>query len=255
MLTEAERAFFSAHGYLVLRAVIAPARVDKLEQALDRVHQGYTAFAPTPPGEVWEVPGIGRAAPLLAEHARDRAIAQRAGEALGCARVQLLQDTALIKAARVGGPVAWHQDHTYTGYLSPARVVTARLALTRCTAANGCMEVLGGSHRWGLLGEVRALTERSVADALGDRADGSASEVVRLELEPGDVTLHHCLTFHRSGPNASDESRKTLITRLFDGACTLVKEKLPPGGESHFPCDEQGRLSEAAFPILWERGA
>jgi ectoine hydroxylase-related dioxygenase (phytanoyl-CoA dioxygenase family) len=251
MLRDAEREFFSRHGYLVVRGLVPRERVALLEQALDDVHARFTAVAPTPPGEVWEVPGIGRASPALAEHARDRAIAQLASEALGGARIQLLQETALIKDARVGGPVAWHQDHTYTGYLTPARVVSARLALTPCTRESGCMQVIGESHRWGLLGDVRALTESSVADALGDRAATLSDRIVHLELEPGDLTLHHCLTLHRSDRNQSAQTRKTLITRLFDAACTLLPERLPPGAAGHFPQSAGGRLLESAFPLLW----
>ncbi|HEX7840058.1 MAG TPA: phytanoyl-CoA dioxygenase family protein, partial [Kofleriaceae bacterium] len=165
MLLDAEqRAFFAEHGWLVVRAAVSPERVRELEHAVDAI---YHAHAPAPAGQVWEVAGISRISPLIAEHAHDAAIAQRAGEALGCARVKILQDTVLVKAAGIGGPVAWHQDHTYTGYLDPARAVSVRLALTDCSLDNGCLEVIDGSHAWGLLGDVRALTETHVADALG----------------------------------------------------------------------------------------
>ena len=51
-------------------------------------------------------------------------------EALEASRLQLLQDTALLKAPRVGGRVEWHQDRTYIGYLDQPRAATLRLALT-----------------------------------------------------------------------------------------------------------------------------
>jgi hypothetical protein len=248
LLDPDQPAWFAEHGWLIVRGAVPLDRVRELEAAVDAV---YGAHAPALPGQVWEVAGISQISPPIAAHARDAAIAQRAAAALGCAGIQLLQDTVLVKAATIGGPVAWHQDHTYTGYLDPARVVSVRLALTDCVIANGCLEVIDGSHAWGLLGDVRALTETHVADALGPDAARWRDRVIPLELAPGDLTIHHCLTLHRSAPNASPHTRKTLITRLFDAACTLVPDRLPPGAASYFPIDASGHLATSAFPRVY----
>lgn len=248
LIDAAQRAFFAEHGWLVVRAAVARERLDELEAAVDALYQ---AQGPAPAGQVWEIASPSRYAPAIARHAQDGAIGQRAAEALGCAGVKLLQDTVLVKAASVGGAVAWHQDHTYTGYLDPPQVVSARLALTECSRGNGCLEVITGSHAWGLLGDVRALTEDHVADALGEAAARWRDRVVAIELAPGDVSLHHCLTLHRSGENRSAHARKTLITRLFDDDCRLVRERLPAGAAAYFPADDDGRLADAAFPVVY----
>jgi ectoine hydroxylase-related dioxygenase (phytanoyl-CoA dioxygenase family) len=249
MLLDADqRAFFAEHGWLVVRAAVSLDRVRELERAVDEI---YDAHAPAPAGTVWEAAGISRVSAAIAEHARDAAIAQRAAEALGCARVKLLQDTVLIKAAGIGGPVAWHQDHTYTGYLDPPRGASVRLALTQCDRGNGCLEVIDGSHAWGLFGDVRALTDSHIADALGPAVAHWRDRVIALELQPGDITLHHCLTLHASAENRSPRTRKTLITRLFDAACRLVPALLPPGAAAYFPVDDAGHLTDAAFPVVY----
>jgi ectoine hydroxylase-related dioxygenase (phytanoyl-CoA dioxygenase family) len=246
-LDAADQRFFAEHGWLVVRGAVAAERVAELERAIDEIF----AASPLPrPGDVWERAGVSRLSPSLALHARDPAIGRRAADALGCARVQLLQDTLLVKQARVGGRVEWHQDHTYIGYLRPARAASVRLALTDCTVENGCLEVIDGSHQWGAIDSVRALSESRVVDVLGERAAAWAERIVPLELRPGDLSFHHCLTLHRSGENTSARARKTLITRLFDAACTLDAERLPPGAALHFPVDADQRLSEALFPVL-----
>jgi phytanoyl-CoA hydroxylase len=245
-----QRAFFAAHGWVVVRGAVSPDRVAELERAVDQIYQTHP---PAPAGQVWEVAGISQISPPIAAHARDAAIAQRAAEALGCTRVKILQDTVLVKAASIGGAVAWHQDHTYTGYLEPARAVSVRLALTDCHRDNGCLEVIDGSHAWGLLGDVRALTETHVADALGPEAARWRDRVVRIELLPGDLSIHHCLTLHGSGENHSAGARKTLITRLFDADCQLVPQRLPPGAAVYFPVDEHGHLADAAFPVVYRQ--
>jgi ectoine hydroxylase-related dioxygenase (phytanoyl-CoA dioxygenase family) len=243
-----QRAFFAEHGWLVVRGVVARDRILELEAAVDAI---YGAHPPAPAGQVWEVAGISRISPAIAQHAHDTAIARCAAVALGAARVKLLQDTVLVKAARIGGAVAWHQDHTYTGYLDPARAVSVRLTLTECSRDNGCLEVIDGSHAWGLLGDVRALTETRVADALGPAAAHWHDHTVALELEPGDLSIHHCLTLHRSGENRSARTRKTLITRMFDASCRLVRERLPAGAEAYFPVADDGTLADSAFPVVY----
>ncbi|HEY0484154.1 MAG TPA: phytanoyl-CoA dioxygenase family protein [Kofleriaceae bacterium] len=249
MLLDADQpAFFAAHGWVIVRGAVAPDRVRELERAVDEIYQ---AHPPVSAGQVWELASVSQISAPISAHARDAAIARRVAEALGCTRVQLLQDTLLVKAASVGGAVAWHQDHTYTGYLDPARAVSVRLALTDCHRDNGCLEVIDGSHAWGLLGDVRALTETHVADALGPDAARWRDRVVAIELAPGDLSIHHCLTLHSSGENRSARARKTLITRLFDAACQLVSERLPPGAAAYFPVDEHGHLAESAFPSVY----
>jgi ectoine hydroxylase-related dioxygenase (phytanoyl-CoA dioxygenase family) len=248
LLDADQRAFFAEHGWLIVREAVSRQRVGELERAVDEI---YAAMPPVAAGLVWEMASVSRYSPAVAAHTRDAAIAQRVAEALGCARVKLLQDTVLVKAASIGGPVAWHQDHTYTGYLDPPRAVSVRLALTDCTRDNGCLEVIAGSHAWGLLGDVRALTEDHVADALGPAAADWHDRVVAIELAPGDLSIHHCLTLHRSGENRSAHARKTLITRLFDGACRLVPERLPAGAAAYFPVDDDGTLADAAFPAVY----
>ncbi len=249
LLETDQRAFFAEHGWLVVRGAVSLERVQQLEHAVDAI---YHAGPPALPGQVWEVASVSRISPPIAGHAHDAAIARRAAEALGCARVKILQDTVLVKAASVGGAVAWHQDHTYTGYLDPPNAVSVRLALTDCNLDNGCLEVIDRSHTWGLLGDVRALTETYVADALGPAAAHWRDHVVALELSPGDISIHHCLTLHCSGENRSARTRKTLITRLFDAGCRLVRDRLPPGAEAYFPIDDGGCLADSAFPVLYQ---
>lgn len=252
LLDTAQRAFFAEHGWLVVRGAVARQRVIELEHAVDEI---YRAWPPVPAGLVWELAGVSRMSAAIAAHAQDAAIGQRVAEALGCARVKLLQDTVLVKAASIGGPVAWHQDHTYTGYLAPARAVSVRLALTDCDRGNGCLEVISGSHTWGLIGDVRALTESHVADALGPAAADWHDRVAALELAPGDISIHHCLTLHHSRENRSARARKTLISRLFDAACQLVPARLPAGATAYFPVEDDGTLADAAFPVVYRATA
>jgi len=255
----ADVAFFAEHGWVVVRGLVPPARVADLEAALDAVipAASYAAW-----GERFvEVAGISQAAPALAAHAHDAQVAAIAGALLGAARIQLLQDTALIKPARNPATLAWHQDRSYLSYLDRPAVVTARLALTPCTEANGCLRVLDGSHAWGgQHGDDLAFRRGEVEDTLDAlpaplRARALAAERT-VELAPGDVSFHGCLTFHGSRENRSDLARKTLVVRLMDGACRLLPEHLPsPALRDLFTTDGAGHLVGPSFPQLWQTPA
>lgn len=254
MPSDAERRFFQDHGWLIVRAAVPAARVAQLEAALDALipEASYPAWG----GRVVEVAGASRGAPALAEHARDPDIARRAAHALGARAVQLLQDTVFVKPAAAPARVEWHQDYSYLGYLEPPAIVTARLALTRCSLESGCMRVIDGSHAWGLHGDALAFRRDRVEDTLGtlppELRDRARQAEVALELEPGDLSLHHCLTFHASEDNRSARARKTLAVRIMDAACRLVPERLPSAELlPHFPADARGHLDGAAFPLLW----
>lgn len=252
------RTHLAEQGWLVVRGVIPPSRVAELERALDAVipEASYPAWG----DRVVEIAGISKAAPAIAALTADPALGELAGHALDAARIQLLQDTVFIKPPARPATVAWHQDFTYLGYLDRPGVVTLRLALTPCTIASGCLRVLDGSHRWPHTAQNLALRRNEVEDALSwlpldlrARADGGGTP---LELEPGDVSIHHCLTFHGSEPNTSARPRKTLAVRLVDGTCRLVPERLPtPEARAYFPVDHHGHLDATAFPVLWEKPA
>jgi ectoine hydroxylase-related dioxygenase (phytanoyl-CoA dioxygenase family) len=257
MITDEQRGFFAEHGWVIVRGVVSPERAAALEAALDQVVMpaSYVAW-----GErIVEVAGISHASPELAAAIRDPAIAGIAGALLDAGRVQLLQDTALVKPARGDATLAWHQDFSYLTYLDRPGVVTARLALTPCTDDSGCLRVIDGSHRWGgLHGDDLAFRLDAVADtldALPAELRARARDAERLvELEPGDVSVHHCLTFHGSGKNRGDRTRKTLAVRYLDGAARLVPERLPEHLRTVFTADDDGHLTGPWFPQLWQRG-
>jgi len=109
--------------------------------------------------------------------------------------------------------VSWHQDAAYWG-LRPPLVTTAWISLTPSTRANGCLQVLPGSHR----GELMPQNETFAPDNMLSRGQEIAVEIdpaktVSLELNPGEFSLHHIGIAHGSGPNTSDSARIGLAVR------------------------------------------
>ena len=56
------------------------------------------------------------------------------------------------KEPRVGGAWEWHQDYGYwykNQFLFPDQLVSVMIALTEANKANGCLQVIKGSHKMG----------------------------------------------------------------------------------------------------------
>jgi ectoine hydroxylase-related dioxygenase (phytanoyl-CoA dioxygenase family) len=84
------------------------------------------------------------------------------------------------------------------------------LALNRQDASNGALKVVPGHHRRGYLGlsEDGGIMVGNVEQGSELKAVGiDPSEVVQLEMEPGDLALWTLFTIHGSGPNVSTEPR------------------------------------------------
>jgi phytanoyl-CoA hydroxylase len=253
LITEAERQFFREHGWLVIRQAVLQERVAELEAALDAVVSPHL-YAWGYEGKVVEIASISLGSATLLSHATDRALAKLVSEVLAVPRVQLFQDTVFIKPARTGGRVEWHQDYSYYAFLGPPNALTMRLALTPCTEESGCLRVIDGSHLWGLQTGDLSFRTSSVDDALSRlpeslQATARAAERI-IELSPGDVSLHHCLTFHGSAQNRSDFVRKTLAVRYLDAACTVDPAKIPASQTARVPIDSEHHLTGPMYPVL-----
>jgi non-haem Fe2+, alpha-ketoglutarate-dependent halogenase len=112
-----------------------------------------------------------------------------------------------IKEARDRHYISWHQDSTYWG-LSHPDVVTAWLALSPSTLANGCMRVDPGTHLLEQLPHKDTFAENNLLTR-GQEVMVEVDErrVVNIELQPGEFSLHHVRIVHGSDPNPSEQRR------------------------------------------------
>lgn len=137
-----------------------------------------------------------------------------------------------IKEGKDPAYVSWHQDSTYWG-LSKPDVVTAWVALSESNKLNGAMEVIPGTH---VLDQIPHRDTFAKHNAL-TRGQEIAVEVdqtkaVAIELQPGEMSLHHVRIIHGSPPNASPSRRIGFAIRYIptevrqlegDDSATLVR--------------------------------
>lgn len=119
----------------------------------------------------------------------------------------LLYDvTFIVKEPGTESFVSWHQDLTYWG-LSNDEQVSMWLALSPATEISGCMRMVPGSHKNGLMKHEDLRDARNVLHR-GQSVEGvDENEAMLCPLQPGEASFHHGWTLHASMPNRSDDRR------------------------------------------------
>ncbi|MCA6108907.1 phytanoyl-CoA dioxygenase family protein [Bradyrhizobium cenepequi] len=115
--------------------------------------------------------------------------------------------TFFIKEAHDPGFVSWHQDSTYWG-LDPADIVTAWVALSESTAENGAMRVVPDTQTLEQIAHRDTFATGNLLTRGQEIAvDVDESKAVMLQLQPGEMSLHHVRLIHGSDPNPSAKRR------------------------------------------------
>jgi phytanoyl-CoA hydroxylase len=118
------------------------------------------------------------------------------------------------KEPKVGGAWEWHQDYGYwykNEFLFPGQMISVMVAITDANKANGCLQVIKGSHKMGRIehgfsGDQVGASQKYVDLAL------QKMELVYVELKAGDTLFFHSNLLHRSDANLSDASRWSIIS-------------------------------------------
>ncbi|MBI2192540.1 MAG: phytanoyl-CoA dioxygenase family protein [Planctomycetes bacterium] len=115
------------------------------------------------------------------------------------------------KPARKGTVLPWHQDR-WT-FLDRDPLVTIYTALDPATTANGCVKIIPGSHRMGLInpshGSGFLTQEQAERICTPDKA-------MYFEMQAGEVSLLHNWVLHSSEVNRSDIARRAFSVCYMD---------------------------------------
>jgi hypothetical protein len=268
---------YAERGFVRPGKVLTDAQVAELNEALDRARdrersagREYDLLDPTlwpegekPPPEPGKSVGFLFNLWLQDGHFREvcfnSTLAQWASQLIGARQVRLLEDGAIFKEpGGKGGTLRWHQDYAYWPIAMPS-ATTAWIALDHVTLENGAMKMALGSHLTGerLPGafgtgesynsDKRASTVRPIEDP---EEIGMGLDIVNLE--PGEVSFHHPLTWHASGPNTTERPRRAFVVRYAaDGVIWLGSRRY----EYNYPDDEVGiaigePLGGRYFPVV-----
>jgi ectoine hydroxylase-related dioxygenase (phytanoyl-CoA dioxygenase family) len=154
------------------------------------------------------------------------------------ADVRLYWDQLVYKKPHTRDEFPWHQDNGYT-YVEPQQYLTCWVALTDATTDNGCPWIVPGMHRHGTL-------DHRWTD-LGFQCLEKPAQAVALPVRAGSIAVFSSLTPHRTGPNLTDQTRKTYILQYApDGAVMHPRGKRPMKAENP---EWQYRVLQQGVPV------
>ncbi len=152
--------------------------------------------------------------------------------------VKAMQSMLFVKAEGKPGQ-AWHQDE----FFIPTRdrsLTAAWVALDDATTDNGCLWVLPGSHRRGVI-----YPEREIDDARFDctteayRFPYSDDQAVPVGLPAGGVVIFNGYLLHRSLPNRAPRSLRRAVANHYMSAQSLLPWRPPRDGEHMAMVDDR----------------
>lgn len=231
-LTDAQQAQFDRDGFVLvsslfdaeeMRLLLAYARGD--DAMLAGSYARKDAAGRETRLALWNHPGDD----LYGMFSRSMRIVDAMEQLLG-GEVYHYHSKMMLKEPRVGGAWEWHQDYGYwynNGCLLPD-MASCLIAVDRATRANGCLQVIRGSHHMGRIDHGKA-GEQTGADMERVNAALERMELVYIEAGPGDALFFHSNLLHRSDENRSPDPRWSLI-------CCYNTARNDPYKESRHPC-------------------
>jgi len=280
-VTEAEVETFWTEGVVCLRGMIPPQWLESLmepcewllsRESAGRVDLTKTAedmrgFAPSVQknselkvGHFVVVSDAWKAHPAFRAFACDSPLPQIAGRLLRSKKINLYEDSVLVKEPGSKEITAFHQDYPAT-HAQGMQICTTWIPLDTVTSENGQLQFVKGSHRW--KGRFRAnyfISDRPADNTEGDivpdfHKDPHGHILLSFDMKPGDITVHHTLTIHGAGPNVSATRRRRAISVWYCGDDARYQFK--PGGDQsprkphHSAVQEGTVLDHEGCPVVW----
>ncbi len=115
------------------------------------------------------------------------------------------------KPAGKGTFLPWHQDRW--DFLDRDPLITVWTALDPASRENGCVQIIKGSHAWGVLNP-----DHSSGFLSAEQAAKVARQenIIYCELQPGETVLLHNWLLHSSDKNHSNVSRRAFSVCYMD---------------------------------------
>jgi ectoine hydroxylase-related dioxygenase (phytanoyl-CoA dioxygenase family) len=142
---------------------------------------------------------------------------------LGEAEISLFTDKLNLKRPGEGSRFRWHQDSPYWSDFHPdvERLPNVMLSIDDATEVNGCLRVIPGSHRGGMLPGLEG--EGRLGPLFTDPAAFDESLQLPVVLPAGSLLFFSPSLVHGSEPNDSTERRRAMIFTYQRGAERMFK--------------------------------
>lgn len=222
LLTPEQIAFYHAHGYLAVDAIMPEAEIasirDIYDQLFDPCHPysaaGLQDLASTGDNTVKAaLPQILQPAKfspaLLATQlvANLKAMMQQ----LHGPTTKMVGDHAINKPPHNAAATPWHQDEAYWNPAVDYSSVSVWVPLQPATTENGCMHFIPDSHQLAVIPHQPIGNNRLTPGLEVIPGSYDFSSAVACELPAGGATFHTGRTLHYTPPNNSSDFRRAYI--------------------------------------------
>ena len=227
-ITNEDVAFYQENGYWIAPKFLTDEELEVLREEHSKVVHGEYQTLFTPPGRIgWEKGPIDSLVKIdyaylanstIAKLVLHPVIGRIASTLAQVPAVRLWHDQLLHKPPQQGkqaNAVGWHQDYHYWQCADNPNMLTAWVALVDVDEDNGCVEMVPGSHKWGLLPESDFFEQDlDVLQGKIEEVSGKPFETVPMRLPAGSLSIHHCLTIHGSRPNRTPDPRVSMVVHM-----------------------------------------
>ncbi|OAH12993.1 phytanoyl-CoA dioxygenase family protein [Streptomyces jeddahensis] len=264
--------FYRDHGWYLSKRLFSDEEIEEVSRSNERFYEGHRdrTLPKKPPREEYWEPEHGDVLRhndyICYENLTVRRIlckpliAAVAGRLMGTEQVRLWTSTLIYKPPQPEEPtnvVPWHTDRHHWQMCTSDKLLTAFIPLHDCDEDSGTLSVIDSSHTW----EDVDLPDSSAlhfaqrdADELDDLLEatatrnGSRARAVPLAIEKGQVSFHHCRTYHGSGPNVSGRPRRVVTIRFQDQSNRWRPFRLSDGSLATHNIDELVRRTPEGHP-------
>jgi ectoine hydroxylase-related dioxygenase (phytanoyl-CoA dioxygenase family) len=144
--------------------------------------------------------------------------------------VKCMQSMLFIKASGKPGQ-AWHQDE----YFIPTRdrsLTGAWIAMDDATVENGCLWVIPGSHKYGVIWPQHQHNDRRF-DCTGEafHFPYTDDDSIPVEVGVGAIVFFNGYLLHRSLPNRAKSGYRRVLVNHYMSAESLLPWRSPKEGE------------------------
>lgn len=231
---------YAENGFVIVKDALSLAEVEELRQEATRICRG----------ELGEIPGVTPAtadendddvlrrylcihfphkvSALMKRYLAQPQMVATLTELIG-PNVKCMQSMLFIKASGKPGQ-AWHQDE----YFIPTRdrsLTGGWIAMDDATVENGCLWVIPGSHKHGVIWPQRQHEDRRF-DCTGEAIyfPYTDDDAIPVEVAAGSIVFFNGYLLHRSLPNRAQRGYRRVLVNHYMSAESLLPWRLPAEG-------------------------
>ncbi len=210
-ITDTQRSEFAENGFFVLDNVFTPEEMNALAghiEAFQKRHEealiakgGTEGISRA--GEISFTAFLAEQDPAVREFCLRPEFVAITTQLLG-PDTDLYWNQSVFKGPDGAKEFPWHQDDGYTP-VEPSPYLTLWLALNDAIPENGCISVIPGSHKRGLVPHLPSPIGL-ICHPLDDPDQG-----IKVPVKAGSMAVFTSLTFHKSGVNRTQGTRKAYV--------------------------------------------